>query len=148
MEGSQFDDVVGSSRPRRGERAGLQGLAGVLMGGLGHSVVGNGVDAKHKRGRTTKQRRDARAQSNPKSCDVGCANLKAQAKTACRTACKECNGDFGRICVGLSFSAIQQGLPAVRRTTSASRMSGFAVPTTRSRALDRTFRPAAMREHL
>ena len=95
MEDHRFDTVVkafGSGTTRRGVLGGALGgaLAGVLAAVLGAPET----EARRKHG--TKKVQTA---SQPRSCDVGCSGLKAQAKTACRKACRECGGNFEQVCV-------------------------------------------------
>lgn len=77
MDGSRFDDLTrtlaaGASRRR---------VLGAL-GGLAAAVLGRGP-----------------AQAAPSNCAVGCANLKGPQKAACGQACRQCGGDFNRVCV-------------------------------------------------
>jgi hypothetical protein len=38
------------------------------------------------------------AEAAPKTCTVGCAGLPGPRKAACKQACRECGGDFDRVC--------------------------------------------------
>ena len=91
MEDRRFDTVVkafGIGTTRRGVLGGA--LTGVLAAVLGAPEA----EARRKHGAKKVQ-----TAAQPRSCDVGCSGLKAQAKTACRKACRECGGDFDRVCV-------------------------------------------------
>jgi hypothetical protein len=39
------------------------------------------------------------AEAAPNTCAVGCAGLKGPQKAACGQACRECSGDFDRVCI-------------------------------------------------
>jgi hypothetical protein len=91
MDPIRFDFLtrrLSDSRTRRGVLGGA--LAGLLAAVLGAPEA----ETRHKHG--TKKVQTA---SQPRSCDVGCSGLKAQAKTACRKACRACGGNFDRVCV-------------------------------------------------
>src|SRR5215211_2249811 len=81
MDGERFDVltkglVAGMSR--RGVLRGLVGGVAALVGAaLGREQV---------------------AAAPQKTCKIGCSGFNRQAKVACEKACKECGGDFDRVC--------------------------------------------------
>jgi hypothetical protein len=82
MDANRFDGIARSlaeSRSRRGVVKGLLGGAAAVVG----AVLGRGP---------------AEAAPRPRTCKVGCSGFNRQAKTACEKACKECGGNFDRVC--------------------------------------------------
>lgn len=82
MDGERFDVLTKlfvTRATRRGVLGGLFGGAAALVG----AALGQNPTL---------------AAPKPKTCKVGCSGFNRQAKTACERACKECGGDFNRVC--------------------------------------------------
>ena len=82
MDQSKFDDLTRALAERPSRRRVLRGLAGGAAAMVG-AALGRGP---------------AVAAPMPKTCKVGCSGFNRQGKTACEKACKECGGDFDRVC--------------------------------------------------
>jgi hypothetical protein len=80
MDGERFDALTRAVVARRSRRGVLRALAGGAGAWVG-AALGRGSAA-----------------AAPSRCAVGCANLKGALKAACGQACKQCGGDFGRVC--------------------------------------------------
>lgn len=85
MDEQRFDDltrhVANVLSRRRVLRGALGGLVGIALAGLGLEQAEAACDRECKR-----------------RCKIGCSSLRRKAKQVCQRACRECGGDFDRVC--------------------------------------------------
>jgi hypothetical protein len=84
MDGQQFDDLTRALATRTSRRRLLKGFAGGVAALVG-STFGRGM-----------------ARAAPNRCAVFCSQFfsKGPANAACRQACKRCDADISRLCIG------------------------------------------------
>lgn len=89
MDGQRFDDITRSLASKASRRQVLKGIAGGIAGVIGATF-----------GRTA-------ALAAPNRCAVFCSQFfsKGPAAAACRQACKRCDADLSRLCIGPTGAA-------------------------------------------
>jgi hypothetical protein len=85
MEHERFDQLTKRVAAGATRRSILRTMVGGAAALLGTAIGRESTEAKPKGG-----------PGDP--CKVGCAGFNRQAKTACEKACKECGGNFDRVC--------------------------------------------------
>jgi hypothetical protein len=82
MEGSRFDDLTRTLAAAATRRGIVRGLAAGAAAAVGAALG----------------RRPAAAKPGSDRCKIGCSSVNRTAKSACEKACRECGGDFDRVC--------------------------------------------------
>jgi len=81
MDSERFDSITRALVSEGSRRGFLRGLGGAAAAAL---ALRSGRDAA----------------AAPNRCAVACSDLKGPQKAACGQACRECDGDFNRVCIG------------------------------------------------